>query len=113
MPNADARPQKGGCSCCCTCCRADDVVEPDPAKKKRGVCACLRLRFYQYRVVTGMYVLNWWEASLLNIFMVAMLWLSVKVLLNIGPIFSEYGFLLVVLTSICYGAAMYYNTPRP
>lgn len=59
-----------------------------------------------------MYVLNWWEASLLNIFMLAMLWLLVKVLLNIGPIFSEYGFLLVVLTSIYCGAAMYYNTPR-
>lgn len=87
------------------------MTEPDPTKKKRGICACLRLRFYQYRVVTGMYVLNWWEAVLLNLFMLAMLWLSVKILLNIRPIFSEYGLFLVLLTGIYYGAAMYYNTP--
>lgn len=56
-------------------------------------------------------MLSWWEALLLNIFMLALLWLAVKILLNIGPIFSEYGLLLALLTSVYYGAAMYYNTP--
>ena len=111
MSNADAKARGSCCACCrAGCCRGDDVVEPDPAKKKSGLCACLRLRFYQYRVVTGMYVLNWWEAALLNVFMLLMLWMLVKITLNIGQIFSQYGLFLILLTSVYYGAAMYYNT---
>ena len=107
MPSA-----AGTGKCCCKCCcnSWDDVTEPDPARKKRGLCACLRLRFYQYRIVTGMYVLNWWEAVLLNVFVLGLLWLLGKVLLNIGPIFSQYGAFAVLMCGGYYTLGMYYNT---
>lgn len=113
MSSVAGTGKPGCCKCCCkkgitSCC--DDVTEPDPAKKKRGCCACLKLRFYQYRIVTGMYVLDWWEAVLLNVLLFGLLYLLGKCLLNIGPIFSQYGAFAVVMCGGYYTLGMYYNT---
>ena len=107
-PAAAAKRCCGGC-----CCPTADVCEAEPAKKRPGCCACLRLRFYQYRIVTGMYVLEWWEALLLNMLMVGLLWLGWKVLMNIGTICSQYGVAGALMLSFYYTCAMYFNRWKP
>ena len=55
------------------------------------VVKTLKLRWFQYRIVSGMYVLSWWEACLLNAVFMLIIWLFSKVLLRvIAFIFGEW-----------------------
>ena len=67
-----------------------DYDEPETFSERAGSGRCggavryVRLRWFQYRIVTGMYVLSLWESALLNVIFAGVLWLVFQLCSRVG-----------------------------